>query len=107
MRRRPASGRTPRRSSASRGCPPIASRRWSTQAWSAVRAERPSVALAATLHDATGVLAHDIRRLLPRLRGIYAAIAVTTSPPTAAPVVSVLRVAGVHAGSPRAPTPAP
>ena len=72
-----------------------------------MRAERPSVALAATLHDATGVLAHDIRRLLPRLQGIYAAVAVTTSPPTAARVVSVLRDAGVHAGSPPANTRGP
>jgi len=71
-------------------------------AWSAVAAERPRIALAATLHDATGVLVHDVRRLLPRLQAIFANVAVATSPPTAARVVKVLRDAGVHAGSPPA-----
>ena len=71
-------------------------------AWSAVAAERPRIALAATLHDTTGVLVHDVRRLLPRLQAIFANVAVATSPPTAARVVKVLRDAGVHAGSPTA-----
>src|SRR5262245_38074167 len=97
-----ASARTVRRSCASRGCPPTASRRWWTPAWSAVAAERPSVALAATFHDATGALANDLRRLLPRLQGRYAAVAVATSPPTAPRIVTLLRDAGVHAGSPLA-----
>ena len=72
-----------------------------------MRAERPSVALAATLHDATGALANDIRRRLPRLQGVYAAVAVATSPPTSARVVALLRDAGVHAGSPPANTRGP
>jgi len=67
-----------------------------------VPADRPRIALAATLHDATGVLVHDVRRLLPRLQAIFPNVAVATSPPTAPRVVQVLRDAGVHAGSPAA-----
>lgn len=59
-------------------------------------------ALAATLHDATGALAEDIERALPRLRRIYAHMAVATSPPTARRIVDQLVAAGIHAGSPPA-----
>jgi hypothetical protein len=66
------------------------------------RAERHDVALAATLHDASGALARDIERRLPWLQARYAAVAVTTSPPTSQRIVTLLRAAGVHAGSPPA-----
>ena len=67
-----------------------------------------SVALAATLHDATGALAGEIRRRLPAMRRLYpAGIAISTSPPTSARVVSSLGAAGVHAGSPRTNTRGP
>jgi hypothetical protein len=67
-----------------------------------VRIERHDVALAATLHDATGALAHDVRRWLPWLQARYAAVAVTTSPPTSPRIVSLLRDAGAYAGTPPA-----
>ena len=61
-----------------------------------------SVALAATLHDATGALRAETRRRLPALRALYpAGIAVATSPPTAASMRALLDAEGVHAGSPR------
>ncbi|HEY3185902.1 MAG TPA: hypothetical protein VGJ70_00415 [Solirubrobacteraceae bacterium] len=58
------------------------------------------VALAATLHDPRGRLAHDIERALPRLQQVYRGIAVATSPPTAPRVRTLLARAGVHAGTP-------
>jgi hypothetical protein len=62
-----------------------------------------SIALAATLHDATGALRAEIRRRLPALRRLYpAGLAVATSPPTASSVRSCLEDAGAHAGTPRA-----
>jgi hypothetical protein len=60
------------------------------------------VALAATLHDPTGALRREIAWGLPRLRALYAGIAITTSSPTRARVVEDLRNAGVHAGTPPA-----
>jgi hypothetical protein len=60
------------------------------------------LALAATLHDATGALRADIRRALPLLRARYAHIAVSTSPPTAAAIKRQLEAAGIHAGTPAA-----
>jgi len=66
------------------------------------RARFPDVALAATLHDPPGALLDDLRRALPRLCEVYGAVAVTTSPPTAARVQRLLARAGVHAGTPRA-----
>jgi hypothetical protein len=60
------------------------------------------IALAATLHDPDDALADEVERALPRLRTLYAAVAVTTSPPTSARMVGRLREAGVHAGTPRA-----
>ncbi|HEY2388327.1 MAG TPA: hypothetical protein VGK30_15310 [Candidatus Binatia bacterium] len=64
------------------------------------RAER-GVALAATLHDASGALRGTIRRHLPALRALYGAITVTTSPPTHASVQALLAELGVHGGTPR------
>src|SRR5881296_2864099 len=62
---------------------------------------RPTeVALAATLHDASGALRHDVERLLPRLQALYRDVAVATSPPTDARVRALLASAGVHAGTP-------
>src|SRR5437667_10256470 len=58
------------------------------------------VALAATLHDASGALRHDVERLLPRLQALYRGVAVATSPPTDARVTALLARAGVHAGTP-------
>jgi hypothetical protein len=58
------------------------------------------VALAATLHDPTGVLLPLLRADLPRLRQLYRAIAVTTSPPTSARVNALLAAEGVYAGTP-------
>jgi hypothetical protein len=60
-----------------------------------------NVALAATLHDATGALCAMIRRRLPALRRLYAAIAVTTSPPTHPSVNALLTELGIYAGTPR------
>jgi hypothetical protein len=60
------------------------------------------VALAATLHDPTGALRREIAWALPRLRSLYAHVAVTPSPPTAARLVADLRVAGIHGGTPAA-----
>ena len=60
------------------------------------------VALAATLHDATGALRREVAWALPRLAGLYAAVAVTTSPPTSRRLVADLRMAGIHAGTPAA-----
>jgi hypothetical protein len=71
------------------------------------RIHRYDVALAATLHDATGVLASDVRRWLPWLQARYAAVAVATSPPTSPRIVSLLRDAGAHAGSPPSNTRGP
>ncbi|TMA99470.1 MAG: hypothetical protein E6J70_12870 [Deltaproteobacteria bacterium] len=58
------------------------------------------MALAATLHDASGALRHDVERLLPRLQALYRGVAVATSPPTDARVTALLARAGVHAGTP-------
>ena len=58
------------------------------------------MALAATLHDASGALRHDVERLLPRLQALYRDVAVATSPPTDARVRALLASAGVHAGIP-------
>jgi hypothetical protein len=60
------------------------------------------VALAATLHDATGALRRDVAWALPRLRALYADVAVTTSPPTSPRMVDDLRKAGFYAGTPPA-----
>jgi hypothetical protein len=60
------------------------------------------VALAATLHDPSGALRREIAWGLPRLRALYAGVAVATSPPTRARVVEDLRAAGVFAGTPGA-----
>jgi len=60
------------------------------------------VALAATLHDASGALRGTIRRQLPALRARYDAITVTTSPPTHASVQELLAELGIHGGTPRA-----
>jgi hypothetical protein len=60
------------------------------------------LALAATLHDTTGALRRDVAWALPRLRALYADVAVTTSPPTSARLVDDLRAAGLHAGTPPA-----
>lgn len=65
------------------------------------------VALASTLHDATGALADDIERALPRLQRLYAHVAVSTSPPTADRIVRLLADAGAHAGTPPANTRGP
>jgi hypothetical protein len=60
------------------------------------------IALAATLHDATGVLAPLIRRVMPSLAALYpSGIAVATSPLTHPRVVDVLRAAGAFAGTSR------
>src|SRR4029453_18922993 len=67
-----------------------------------MRVERHDVALAATLPDATGVLAPDLRRWLPWLQARYAAVAVATSPPTSPRIVSLLRDAGAYGGTPPA-----
>ncbi len=61
-----------------------------------------AVALAATLHDATGALRRDVAWAAPRLRALYADVAVTTSPPTSPRMVDDLRAAGFHAGTPTA-----
>jgi len=58
--------------------------------------------LAATLHDATGALTRDVQRWLPWLQARYGAVVVATSPPTSARIVSLLRDAGAHAGTPAA-----
>jgi hypothetical protein len=60
------------------------------------------VALAATVHDTSGALAPLIRRRLPALRRLYAALAVTASPPTAPAVCAALAAGGAFAGTPRA-----
>ena len=66
------------------------------------------VALAATLHDPSGALARDVVWALPRLRALYGGgIAVTTSPPTSARMVELLRSQGVFAGTPRTNTRGP
>ena len=65
-----------------------------------MRVERHDVALAATLHDATGALVRDVARWLPWLQARYAAVAVATSPPTSKRIVAQLAAAGAHAGSP-------
>jgi hypothetical protein len=60
-----------------------------------------SVALAATLHDASGALCGMIRRQLPALHLLYDAIAVTTSPPTHPRVNALLDDLGIYGGTPR------
>jgi hypothetical protein len=60
-----------------------------------------TVALAATLHDASGALCGMIRRHLPALRLLYGAIAVTTSPPTHTRVNALLEELGIYGGTPR------
>lgn len=60
------------------------------------------VALAATLHDPTGALRREVAWALPRLRALYADVAVTTSPPTSSRMVGDLRAAGIFAGTPPA-----
>jgi hypothetical protein len=72
-----------------------------------MRIERHDVALAATLHDATGALVHDVRRWLPWLQARYAAVAVATSPPTSRRIVGLLREAGAYVGTPLANTRGP
>src|SRR5215470_16439476 len=62
------------------------------------RARPLDVALAATLHDPRGALADALRRALPQLATLYRGIAVATSPPTSARLVSLLSAARVHAG---------
>lgn len=62
----------------------------------------PTVALAATLHDATGALAGDLRRWLPALRRLYGTVAVATSPVTAPRIRALLAAAGCDAGAPTA-----
>lgn len=66
-----------------------------------------AIALAATLHDPTGALVAEIRRHLPALQRLYRAVAVTTSPPTAACVRTLLAAHGVHAGTPATNTRGP
>lgn len=66
------------------------------------RARPADVALAATLHDPPGALADLTRRLLPRLAESYRALAVATSPPTAARVRDLLAEGGAYAGTPAA-----
>lgn len=69
---------------------------------------RPAdVALAATLHDATGALVADVRRVLPVLQRLYRAVRVATSPPTSPRMVAALDGAGVHAGAPPSNTRGP
>src|SRR4029450_2317847 len=68
-----------------------------------MRIERHDVALAATLHDATGALVHDVRRWLPWLQARYAAVAVATSPPTSRRIVGLLSEAGAYVGTPPPP----
>jgi hypothetical protein len=63
---------------------------------------RPTVALAATLHDPPGALRREIAWGMPRLRGLYGHVAVATSPPTSPCIVAALRDAGAHAGTPPA-----
>jgi hypothetical protein len=65
------------------------------------------IALAATLHDATGALDGHVARALPRLQRLYAGVAVTTSPPTARRITARLEAAGVWAGEPRTNTRGP
>jgi len=60
------------------------------------------VALAATLHDPEGALAGETRRWLPALRRRYRALAVTTSPATAASMNALLAAADAYAGTPAA-----
>lgn len=60
------------------------------------------LALAATLHDATGALFRDLKRAVPVLRARYDHIAVATSPPTAASIVDLLRAHDMYAGTPPA-----
>jgi len=67
-----------------------------------MRGRPADIALAATLHDATGALVRDVRRWLPWLQSRYAAVAVATSPPTSPRIVALLRAAGAHAGTPPA-----
>jgi hypothetical protein len=64
------------------------------------RAQPLPVALAATLHDPTASLRREIQWALPRLASLYAAVAVTTSPPTSSRVVDALAAAGLYAGTP-------
>jgi hypothetical protein len=58
------------------------------------------IALAATLHDASGALAADIESGLPRLGALYRAILVTTTPSTVPRIRTLLDAAGVYAGTP-------
>ncbi|MEP7199278.1 MAG: hypothetical protein ABI874_05615 [Chloroflexota bacterium] len=54
-----------------------------------------TVALAATHHDPMGLLHAQTERMLPRLRQLYAHIAVSLSPTSHAPTRDTLRAAGV------------
>jgi hypothetical protein len=63
---------------------------------------RLPVALAATLHDPTAALADDVAAAIPTLQALYAAVRVTTSPPTSPRMVALLRDADMYAGTPRA-----
>jgi hypothetical protein len=65
------------------------------------------VALAATLHDPGGALRRDVLWALRRLRALYAAVVVTTSPPTSPRLVDLLRAEGLFAGTPPANTRGP
>src|SRR5262249_26706448 len=68
------------------------------------RAVRPpaDIALAATLHDATGALAADIEAGLPRLGALYRGIVVTTTPSTLPRIRTLLAAPAVHARPPAA-----
>jgi len=60
-----------------------------------------SVALAATLHDASGALLEEVERHAEALRHLYpGGVSVATSPPTSPAIVNALREAGMFAGSP-------
>ena len=64
--------------------------------------DRVDTALAATLHDPEGALIGETRRRLPALRRRYRALAVTTSPATAAEMNALLAAANAYAGTPTA-----
>jgi hypothetical protein len=67
------------------------------------RDPRPlDVVLAATLHDPTGALTALAGRALPRLKRLYRAVTVATSPPTVPRLNALLDGAGVHGGTPSA-----
>jgi len=71
------------------------------------KSPRVDITLAATLHDTTGALSAMIRRQVPSLRRLYAAVVVTTSPPTHPSVNALLDELDVYAGTPRTNTRGP